>query len=87
MRRWRDPWTAVGVVGTLLACVACLTPAAALLLGALGLAAWAGWVDLLAVPLLILFLGLAVHRLSRARGGRRPGPHRQQTRGPAQGRM
>jgi mercuric ion transport protein len=59
---WRDRWFAVGVVGTLLACVACLTPVAALVLGAIGLGAWTGRLDVALLPLLAGFAALAVYR-------------------------
>ena len=40
---WRDRWSALGVVG---AALACLTPVAVLVLGAVGLGAWTGRLDL-----------------------------------------
>ena len=45
-----------GIVGTILACVACFTPAAVALLGVLGLARWAGYLDYVLFPLLGVFL-------------------------------
>jgi len=36
---WRDRWLILGVIGAVLTCLACLTPALVLLLAALGLAA------------------------------------------------
>lgn len=66
---WRDRWFAVGVVGALFACVACLTPVAALVLGAIGLGAWIGRLDVALLPLLVGFVALAVYRY-RARRGR-----------------
>jgi mercuric ion transport protein len=46
----------LGIVGAILTCVACFTPAAVLLLGLLGLAGWAGYLDYVLFPLLGLFL-------------------------------
>ena len=59
---WRDRWFALGVVGAALACLACLTPFAVVALGAIGLGAWAGHVDAVVLPVLVLFLALAVYR-------------------------
>ena len=46
---WRDRCFTIGLIGTVLACLACLTPFAVVTLGAIGLGAWAGRLD--AVPL------------------------------------
>jgi len=46
----------LGIVGTILACVACFTPAAVMLLGVLGLAAWTGYLDYVLFPMLALFM-------------------------------
>ncbi|MGH7374854.1 MAG: mercury resistance system transport protein MerF [Candidatus Rokuibacteriota bacterium] len=67
---WRDRWLKIGILGSLLACIACLTPAAVVLLGALGLAAWTGYIDVVAVPLLGAFLILAAYRVWSARRSR-----------------
>lgn len=59
---WRDRWFALSVVGATLACVACLTPIAVLVLGAIGLGAWVGRLDLVLFPLLVGLVLLAVYR-------------------------
>ena len=64
---WRDRWFAVGIVGSTLACLACATPLAAVVLAALGLAAWARSIDVVVLPLLAAFVVLAVYRASIAR--------------------
>ncbi len=51
----------VGIVGTLLAALCCFTPLLVILFGALGLAAWVGYLDAILLPALILFLGLTVY--------------------------
>lgn len=66
---WRDGWFKVGVLGSILACVACLTPIAAVVLGAIGLGAWTGRLDVVLMPALALFVLLAVYRYRRTRGG------------------
>ena len=59
---WRDRWFALGVIGTALACLLCLTPLAVVGLGAIGLGVWAGYVDVVLLPLLAAFIVLAVYR-------------------------
>ena len=59
---WRDRWFALGVIGATLACLACLTPVAVLVLGAIGLGAWTGRLDIVLLPLLAAFVVLAVYR-------------------------
>jgi mercuric ion transport protein len=54
MRKNRSLW--IGVIGTLVAAVCCFTPVLAVLLGALGLSALIGYVDLLVLPLLGVFV-------------------------------
>jgi mercuric ion transport protein len=68
---WRDRWLVLGVIGAALACLACLTPALVLLLGAIGLGALTGRLDLVVLPLLIGFAGFTVYRCQQVRR-RRP---------------
>ena len=59
-----------GVIGSLIAAVCC-TPVLAMVLGALGLAAWLAWTDYVVLPALIAFLaltGYAVYRMRLRRG-------------------
>jgi mercuric ion transport protein len=64
---WRDRWFTLGVLGALLTCFACVTPIAVLVLGAIGLGAWTGRLDVVLLPLLAGFVGLALYRLRRRR--------------------
>ena len=64
---WRDRWLVLGVIGAALTCLACLTPALVLLLGAFGLGALTGRLDLVLLPLLIGFAGFAVYRYRQVR--------------------
>ena len=57
----------LGVIGTALTCLACLTPIAVLALGAIGLGAWTGRLDLVLLLLLLGFVGLAVYRFQLTR--------------------
>ena len=56
---------ATGIAGTAIAAVCCFTPALVVLLGALGLSAWLGWLDYVLLPGLALFAGLTVFALIR----------------------
>ena len=67
---WRDRWLALGVVGAAIACLACLTPVVVLVLGAMGLGAWTGRLDLVLLLLLAGFVGLAVYRYRMRRRAR-----------------
>jgi membrane protein implicated in regulation of membrane protease activity len=64
---WRDRWFALGIVGTIATCLACVTPVAVVALAWLGAGAWAGHLDTALILLLIGFAALAVHRYRRAR--------------------
>ncbi len=56
-----------GVAGTVIAALCCFTPVLWLLLGAVGLAAWAGYLDYVLLPALAIFVGLTVYALWRRR--------------------
>ncbi len=62
---WRDRWLLLGVIGTALTCLACLTPALVVVLGAIGLGVLTRRLDLVMLPLLVGFAGLAVYRYGR----------------------
>jgi mercuric ion transport protein len=64
---WRDRWFALGIMGAILSCLACLTPAAVLALGAIGLGAWSGHLDAVLLVLLLGFVALAVYRYRTVR--------------------
>ena len=64
----RDWWLVLGVIGTALTCLACLTPVAVLVLGAIGLGAWTRRLDLILVPLFLGFVVLVVYRYRLMRG-------------------
>lgn len=54
-----------GIVGSVIAAICCFTPALVLLLGALGLSAWLGWLDYVLFPAMIVFLGITAYGLWR----------------------
>ncbi len=58
----------VGVTGTIIAAICCFTPLLVVLLGAVGLSAWLGWLDIVLLPALAVFLiitGYALWKRSR----------------------
>ncbi len=59
---WRDRWVALGVIGAALACLSCLTPFAVVTLGAIGLGAWTGHLDIVVLPVLAAFIALVIYR-------------------------
>lgn len=54
-----------GIVGSIVAAVCCFTPALVILLAAVGLSAWLGWIDYVFFPALAIFLGLTAYGLWR----------------------
>ena len=55
----------LGIGGTIFTCIACFTPLAVTLLGVIGLARWAGYLDYALFPLLALCVGVLMVGLSR----------------------
>jgi len=49
------------IVGTIVVAICCFTPALVILLGALGLAAWTGYLDMVLIPALVLLIGLTIY--------------------------
>jgi mercuric ion transport protein len=47
-----------GIAGSRIAAVCCATPVLTVLLAAVGLSAWIGWLDYVLLPALAFFLGL-----------------------------
>jgi len=54
-----------GIVGSIIAAICCATPILVIVLGAIGLSAWLGWIDCVLLPTLVLFLELAAYGLWR----------------------
>ena len=65
-----------GIVGSTVAAICCFTPALVILLGALGLTAWVGWLDYALLPALALFVALTGVTLIRLRRGAEAGDGR-----------
>jgi len=53
----------VGITGTLIAAICCFTPFLVILLGAVGLSAWLGWLDIVLLPALAIFLAITGYAL------------------------
>ncbi len=65
---YRDKWFRIGLFGSILAALCCFTPLLVWLLSLMGLGALTVWLDVILLPLLILFvfiLGAATLRLRR----------------------
>jgi mercuric ion transport protein len=61
-----------GIIGSVVAAICCFTPVLVILLGVAGLSAWVGWIDVVLLPALAMFLGLTAYglwRRQRAAGG------------------
>jgi len=63
---WGDRWLVLAAIGAVLTCLACLTPLV-VVLGAIGLGTLTGRLDLVMLPLLVGFAGLAVYRYRQPR--------------------
>ena len=57
----------IGIAGSVIAALCCFTPVLVILLGALGLSAWLGWLDMVLLPALALFLALTGYALWKRR--------------------
>ncbi len=49
----------IGITGSILTAICCVTPVLVILFGVLGIGAMASYLDIILLPLLALFLGLA----------------------------
>ena len=52
-----------GATGSVITAICCFTPVLVLLLGAVGLSAWLGWIDYVLFPALAVFLGITIYAL------------------------
>ncbi|WP_148862204.1 mercury resistance system transport protein MerF [Marinobacter fonticola] len=55
----------VGVIGIALVALCCFTPILVILLGAIGLAAFTGYLDYVLLPALAVFIGLTLYAIWR----------------------
>ena len=54
-----------GTIGVIVSVLCCFTPVLVLIFGAVGLAAWAGYLDYVLMPALLLFVGLIIYAVNR----------------------
>ena len=54
-----------GIIGTVIAALCCFTPILVVVLGAVGLSAWLGWLDYVLFPALAVFITLTIYGLYR----------------------
>ena len=54
-----------GIIGTVIAALCCFTPILVVVLGAVGLSAWLGWLDYVLFPALAVFIALTIFGLYR----------------------
>jgi mercuric ion transport protein len=53
----------IGITGAIISAICCFTPFLVVLLGALGLSAWLGWLDIVLLPALVIFLAITGYAL------------------------
>ncbi len=52
-----------GIIGTIVAALCCFTPVLMILFGVLGLSAWVGYLDVVLLPALAIFVLITVYAL------------------------
>lgn len=62
-----DRFLTTGIVGSIIAAICCFTPLLVWLLAFVGLSAYAGWIDYIAIPMLGIFIALTLIALVRKR--------------------
>ena len=63
----KDRLLMTGLLGTVIAALCCFTPLLGVVLGAIGLSAALGWLDLVLLPALAIFAAITVYALVRHR--------------------
>ncbi|WP_298220392.1 mercury resistance system transport protein MerF [Halothiobacillus sp.] len=54
-----------GTVGVIISALCCFTPVLVFVFGAVGLAAWIGYIDYVLMPALLFFVGLIIYAVNR----------------------
>ena len=54
-----------GMIGMLISALFCFTPVLVLIFGAVGLAAWVGYLDYVLMPALLFFVGVIIYAAIR----------------------
>lgn len=53
----------IGIIGTVIAALCCFTPVLVILLGAVGLSALVGYLDIVLLPALVIFIGITIYAI------------------------
>lgn len=61
----RETLLKTGIIGSIISALCCFTPVLAVLLGAVGLAALAGYIDYVFMPALAIFIGITAYAYFR----------------------
>lgn len=64
----RNALLKTGITGSILAALCCFTPVLVLLLGAVGLSALVGSLDLVLMPAMLIFIGITVYAFFSTEG-------------------
>lgn len=64
----KDQLLKIGIIGAVISALCCFTPVLVVLLGAVGLSALTGYLDLVLLPALTLFLVITGYALWKRRG-------------------
>ncbi|AQS50066.1 hypothetical protein BMG03_19265 (plasmid) [Thioclava nitratireducens] len=65
--RKNDRLLKYGLIGAMVAALCCFTPILVVLLGAVGFSALLGWLDIVLLPTLVVFVGVTLYALWRRR--------------------
>ena len=58
----------IGVVGTIITLICCATPILIISLGLVGLSAITGYLDIVLIPILLIFIGLMIFNSKKKKG-------------------
>ncbi len=56
----RDRWFRIGLLGAIFGAACCFTPLAVIALSAIGLSAYISWIDTVALPILLIGMGILI---------------------------
>lgn len=63
----KSPLFKFGAVGTIIAALCCFTPILVILFGVLGLSALTGYLDMVLVPMLVIFIAITAYAVWKER--------------------
>ncbi len=65
-----DKWFRIGLIAAVLGGLCCFTPLAVVSLSAVGLGAYVLWIDAVAMPILLIGMGILIASILRVRQGK-----------------